>query len=205
MKKFIGIYRLCDIVTMISCGTAISGIILAINSRIELSIICLILSGICDVFDGVLARKRKNSIQQIRYGEQLDSLSDIVAFGVLPVIITICNGMNNIVYYPIYIFYVLCGLIRLAYFNMLIHEDDTDKKCFLGLPITSIAIIYPIFYIICKFAYKYSSYILGLMLVVIGLLYVLKIKVKKPSIELRIVLAILGITVSILILITKCI
>ena len=60
-KKIIGFYRGCDFVTMTSTISAIVGMILAINNHIITAVSCLILSGICDAFDGVLARRRENT------------------------------------------------------------------------------------------------------------------------------------------------
>ncbi len=203
-KKIIGYYRSCDIVTMTSTISAVIGMILAINNHIITAVSCLILSGICDAFDGILARRRENTKDQTTYGEELDSLSDMIAFGILPVIITICDGINKIWFYPIFIFYVLCGLIRLAYFNMLAQKEDTDKSYFIGIPITSITIIYPIFYIAFRLTKVcFSEYIMLGMLFITGIFYVVKIKVKKPDLKIKTVLAILGIIIIVVFTIWK--
>lgn len=198
-KKIIGFYRSCDFVTMMSTVSAVVGIILAINCQITAAVSCLILSGICDAFDGVLARRRKNTEDETTYGEELDSLSDVMAFGILPAVISICDGMNKIWCYPFIVFYVLCGLIRLAYFNMLAQKDDTDRSMFIGIPITSITIIYPIFYIIFKILFRtsISNHIMIGMLFITGLLYIVRIKVKKPDSTIRTALTILGVIVII--------
>lgn len=194
-KKIVGFYRGCDFVTMSSTIFAVVGMILAINGQITFAVSCLILSGICDAFDGVLARRRENTKDQTVYGEELDSLSDVMAFGVLPAIISLCDGLNEIWFYPILVFYVLCGLIRLAYFNMLAQKDGTDKGTFIGIPITAITIIYPVFYILFRILFKVSfwKYIFAGMLFVTGLLFILKIRVKKPDAKIKFGLAIVGI------------
>lgn len=198
-KKIIGYYRSCDIVTMLSTVFAITGIILAINHHIITAVSCLILCGICDAFDGVLARRRENTKDETIYGEELDSLSDMMAFGVLPIMITICDGMNKICYYPIFIFYILCGLIRLAYFNMLAQKKDTDKNHFIGIPITSITIIYPIFYIAFRLTkVDFSELIMVGMLFVTGICYIIRIKVKKPDSKIKAVLAVIGLIIVIM-------
>lgn len=197
-KKIIGFYRGCDFVTMASTISAIVGMIFAINNHIITAVSCLILSGICDAFDGVLARRRENTKDQTTYGEELDSLSDVMAFGVLPVIITVCDCGNKLWFYPVFVFYVLCGLIRLAYFNMLAQKNDTDKSCFIGIPITAITIIYPIFYIAFRLTgVPFSEYIMLGMLFITGILYVVRIKVKKPDSIAKTVLAVLGVFIII--------
>lgn len=200
MKKIIiGFYRSCDFVTMMSTISAIVGMILAFNHQITAAVSCLILSGICDAFDGVLARRRENTKDETTYGEEMDSLSDVIAFGVLPVVIMLCDGLNEIWCYPFFVLYVLCGLIRLAYFNMLAQKNDTDKSTFIGIPITSITIVYPVFYIIFKIIFKswISNYIMLGMLFITGILYVVRIKVKKPDSIAKAVLTVLGIVVII--------
>ncbi|MBR3153290.1 MAG: CDP-alcohol phosphatidyltransferase family protein [Clostridia bacterium] len=196
-KKIIGFYRSCDFVTMMSTISAIVGMIFAFNGQITAAVSCLILSGICDAFDGVLARRRENTKDETTYGEELDSLSDMMAFGVLPVIILLCDGLNEAWCYPFFVFYVLCGLIRLAYFNMLAQKKDTDKSMFIGIPITSITIVYPIFYIIFKIIFRtwFSNYVMMGMLFLTGILYVVRIKVKKPDSIMKTVLTILGVVV----------
>ena len=150
MRKIIGYYRKCDILTM--CGTflAFIGIILAINDHFTFSAFCLFLCCVCDGFDGKLARMKRYKKEQKVYGAQLDSLSDVICFGVFPAILTslICN---NIYVYIISAIYMLCGLVRLAYFNTLDIMPKSKKNVFIGVPITTVAIIYPIILFIIRF------------------------------------------------------
>lgn len=88
-KKFIGFYRDCDLLTMTGTCMALLGCVFAINGNRLIPIFLLILSGICDGFDGKLARRHKSTEEQSTYGVQLDSLSDLIAFGVFPLVLTI--------------------------------------------------------------------------------------------------------------------
>ena len=55
-------------------------------------------SGFCDMFDGIVARTKKDRTdEEKRFGIQLDSLSDIVCFGVLPFVIGVCSGARGVV------------------------------------------------------------------------------------------------------------
>ena len=77
-KKFIGFYRDCDLLTMTGTCMALLGCVFAINGNRLIPIFLLILSGICDGFDGKLARRHKSTEEQSTYGVQLDSLSDLI-------------------------------------------------------------------------------------------------------------------------------
>lgn len=195
MKKIIiGIYRDCDFVTMLSSTFGIIGIICALNGYINFAIFSLIMSGICDSFDGILARKHNNTTKEMIYGCEMDSLSDIVCFGVLPVVISISDGINSLWINIIYIIYILSGLIRLAYYNTLYHVDEDSKGYFIGVPITSVAIIYPIIWVIFRMnKLIYSNIVVALMFLALSILYIIRIKIKKIDKKSKTILAILGI------------
>lgn len=89
------------------------------------------MSGLLDTFDGKVARTKKNRTEdQKRFGIQIDSLCDIVCFGVCPVIICWFSGMQTPWEVSILIFYCLAGLIRLAYYNVMEEkrQQETDEK-----------------------------------------------------------------------------
>ena len=182
MRKIIGYYRKCDILTM--CGTflAFIGIILAINDHFTFSAFCLFLCCVCDGFDGKLARMKRYKKEQKVYGAQLDSLSDVICFGVFPAILTslICN---NIYVYIISAIYMLCGLVRLAYFNTLDIMPKSKKNVFIGVPITTVAIIYPIILFIIRFInFNILKIVMPIILLILSISYILNIEFKKPDI-----------------------
>lgn len=88
MNKIIGYYRKCDLLTMLGTLFSFIGILLAVSEHYTIACLCMAVSGICDAFDGTLARKHKYTKQQQTYGVQLDSLSDVICFGVFPAILT---------------------------------------------------------------------------------------------------------------------
>lgn len=205
MKKPIGIYRKCDFVTM--CGTcfAIVGIILAINKLSLYAIFCLIISAICDAFDGIVARKSKSLKEQIAYGVELDSLSDAISFGILPMVIVLSLIEANIFAYIISVFFCLAGVIRLAYFNMLAITNQSTGKEFIGLPITASAIILPISYFIINiFSINYINIIYPIVLLITGLLYISPFKLRKPTIKEKVFLSILGIITIVISILKIC-
>lgn len=81
----IGFYDYTVILTYLSLLSAVTGIGLAVARHPLLAILCLMFSGLCDMFDGRVARTKKNrTAEQKGFGIQIDSLCDIVAFGILP-------------------------------------------------------------------------------------------------------------------------
>jgi len=202
--KFIGVYRKCDFVTMLGTCFAVTGIIFAYNLKTTFAVFCLIFAAICDAFDGVVARRFKSLKEQEIYGVELDSLSDAISFGVLPMMIVLNIATHNLLTYIISIFFVLCGVIRLAYFNMLTTTKKSTGKEFIGLPITASAIILPTVYFISFLVKaKYRSIIFPVTLLITGILYILPFKLKKLSNREKIALAIFGIIAIIICLVMK--
>lgn len=112
-------------------------------SYLRYSLIFLILAGVCDMFDGKVARMCKRTNQEKEFGIQIDSLADTVNFVCLPVIIMLSLGMHSIIDIIAYILLILCGISRLGFFNIIATTDE-PVKYYSGLPVTTTAIIYPI-------------------------------------------------------------
>lgn len=202
----IGYYDYTVWLTYLGFISGVFGIINAFGGHSFVAIICLMFSGLCDMFDGKVARtKEKRTKDEKTFGMQIDSLSDLVCFGVLPAAITFGLGMNRIYFFTIIIFYPLAALIRLAYFNMLEinRNSDSSVKFYTGLPVTSSALIFPFIYIFRNFLGKYFILIYGLTLLIVGLLFISKIKIKKPRIKTMILFILLGVVEIILIITIK--
>ena len=171
----LGVYDYTVILTYISLWISIGGMMLSLNGHLDLAVLCLALSGLCDMFDGKIARTKKDRTEiEKRFGIQIDSLCDIVCFGVGPAIICYCMGMNGIVGVLILMFYVLAGLIRLAWFNV-------TEECSQGLPITSMSIALPILVVLRPFLHCDFRIALHAMVLLVGLLFVMDFKLKKPG------------------------
>ena len=85
----IGFYNYSVIVTYIGVALSVSGMALASTGQFKFAILCLALAGACDTFDGKIARAMKNRTKEMEiFGIQIDSLCDMVCFGVTPVIIS---------------------------------------------------------------------------------------------------------------------
>ena len=149
MLKFIGFYDYTVILTYVSALTALFGVFMAIQGRPLAGIVCLLVSGCCDMFDGQIARTKKDRTEQEKkFGIQIDSLSDVIAFGVLPAAIGYALGMTEWYYMIILGMYMLAALIRLAYFNVSEEERQSKtsekRKSYEGLPVPNCAIGLPL-------------------------------------------------------------
>jgi CDP-diacylglycerol--serine O-phosphatidyltransferase len=202
----IGFYDYTVVLTYLGFASGVFGIIMAISGHTFGAILALMFSGLCDMFDGKVARtKKKRSKEEKSFGIQLDSLSDLVCFGILPAVIGYQIGINKSYLVPLIILFPLAGLIRLAYFNMLetMRNGDGPVKEYVGLPITSSALIFPFIFIFRKFLGRYFVLLYGIALFVIGALFISKIKIKKPQTKQMILFIIIGVIEVLLIILVK--
>ena len=91
----IGFYDYTVVLTYLSLMSGATGIMLCLNGigHPYLGMFFLLFSGLCDTFDGKVARTKKNRTEQMKnFGIQIDSLSDLVAFA-LPVSEFPCSAM----------------------------------------------------------------------------------------------------------------
>ena len=170
-----------------------------VSSHPDYAIICLMVSGLCDMFDGKVARTKKDRTEsEKKFGIQIDSLCDAVCFGVLPSVIGYSIGMRDWVDLPILVLFPLCAIIRLAYFN--VAEEDRQKKTsenrkvYEGLPVTSVALILPLLYSFHKDIGDWFPEVYGGALLVIAIAFITRFKVKKPS--MRSMLCFIGVGVG---------
>ncbi len=188
-RYFVGFYHYGVILTYISVIAGIVGIALSVSVNPFWGVVCLLISGLCDAFDGAVASTRKERTQTDKsFGSQIDSLSDLIAFGVAPVFIGFGMGLREWYYWPLFSVFVLCALIRLAYYNVT-EEMRTEGKrvSFEGLPVTNVAVALPIFYLIASMFTEISPLTLKLIMVaayaVIAFLFVFRFRMPKAGIR----------------------
>lgn len=205
----IGIYDYTVVLTYLSLLSAGTGIVVALSGHGHpfLGIFFLLFCGLCDAFDGKVASTKKNRTDMERkFGIQIDSLSDLIAFGVLPACIgaafirvslafgNILNGngawysiLFRVLVFGILILYILTAMIRLAYFNVTEEERQStetgSRKFYLGLPVTSASLIFPT---VALFQYLIPAdltWIYIVAVIVTGVLFVTPFKLKKLGLK----------------------
>lgn len=195
----IGFYDYTVWMTYASLVSSVAGIFCACAGHPRWALACLALSGLLDAFDGKVARTKKDRTEAERsFGVQIDSLCDMVCFGVLPVVIAYHLGMHTVVGMVILALYCLAGLVRLAWFNVTADAPPREdgKKYYQGLPITSVAVILPVFYAIGTLAPKAFLFGLPVVMLVTGLLFILRFPFRKPTTaELLALIALVGLVI----------
>ena len=189
MLKFLGVYDYTVILTYLSLVSAVIGMTLASAGRFTAAVLCLLLSGFCDAFDGTIARMKKNRTDDEKaFGIQLDSLCDVVSFGVFPAMLCYHLGVQGILGRVILCVYCICGVIRLAFFNVQEAKrqqvEEGSGKNYRGLPITSASMAIPLTYC-ARYFLMGSSFVILLHAVValMAFLFILDFRVPKPDIK----------------------
>lgn len=223
----IGIFDYTVILTYLSLISATAGIVFTLNDAGHpyIGVMFLMFSALCDAFDGKVARTKKNrSETEKRFGIQIDSLSDMVAFGVLPACIGVALYRVSSKYNAIHIsnttaltaiegmgmlaiifIYVLAALIRLAYFNVTEEERQSSqaggRSHYIGLPVTSAGLIFPTLLLV-QYTVQYfvksfdiTPIYFGVMLLT-GIAFVSKFKMKKLGLKSILLLVAIGILES---------
>ena len=205
----IGFYNYTVILTYISLLISAVGIGFAVTGDPFTALFCLLASGICDMFDGKIARTRKKSTEEEkRFGIQLDSLCDIVCFGVLPASVAISMTStaalcDRIAVWAVSGLYVLCALIRLAYFNV---TEETRQATeggrrthFMGVPVTTAAVIFPLFYALSVLApAPLAPWLYPAVILITAVAFITPVKVRKSHTVGLAVLGLIGLLEAVL-------
>jgi len=133
-----GIYALPNAITLSALFSAFYAIVMAINGRFEVACVAIFAAAILDSLDGRVARMTNT---QSAFGEQMDSLSDMVAFGAAPALIVYMwalKDMGKPGWIPAFV-YIAGAALRLARFN--VNIGVVDKRYFQGLPSPAAAAI----------------------------------------------------------------
>lgn len=196
-KKMLGFYDYTVVLTYCGMLSAFLGVLYVINERYSAAIFCLMLAGICDMFDGAVASTKKRTDREKVFGIQIDSLSDLISFGVLPGIFVYMVSDKNVFAGLAASIFLLCALIRLAYFNVLEEErqrmTEEKRKSYLGIPVTTIAVVLPVIYLLYDWKLYKSKICFVILLILMAIGYLSPIEIKKPGIAGKISMMILGI------------
>ena len=130
-KRRKGIYILPNLVTLAALFGGFYSIVMAMNGRFDMAAIGVFCAMVLDSLDGRVARMTNT---QSAFGEQMDSLSDMVSFGAAPALISYewaLRGLGRWGWIAAFV-YCACAALRLARFN--VNTAVVDKRYFQGLP-----------------------------------------------------------------------
>jgi len=136
MRK--GIYILPNLITICSMFAGFYSIVAAFNSDYERAAWAIMIASIFDVLDGWVARLTHTAT---RFGIEIDSLSDVISFGVAPGILVYTWTLSSFgkIGWLGSFFLVACAALRLARFN--VQMGGAEKKHFTGLPTPASALV----------------------------------------------------------------
>ena len=137
-KRRKGIYILPNLVTLAALFGGFYSIVMAMNGRFDMAAIGVFCAMVLDSLDGRVARMTNT---QSAFGEQMDSLSDMVSFGAAPALISYewaLRGLGRWGWIAAFV-YCACAALRLARFN--VNTGVVDKRYFQGLPSPAAAAI----------------------------------------------------------------
>lgn len=179
MKLFLGYYNKSVILTYIGAAAAVLGMALSFVGKMKYAILCLIVCGVADLFDGMIARRCKRTDEEKEFGIQIDSLTDMVSFAVFPVVISFAMGNTQWYHILICVLYVLAAITRLGFFNVST-SVSAETKFYTGLPVTFASLIVVAGFIIGKL-FGIAGVIMPVSLFVTAVLFIVKIKIAKPK------------------------
>ena len=224
----IGFYNYTVFLTYLSLLSASMGIFVSLNGQGHpyVGVFFLLFCGLCDAFDGKVARMKKDrSETEQKFGIQIDSLSDVVAFGVLPACIGVAMVRKSIyisnlkdlkngtvisvitsAMFMVFALYVLSAMIRLAYFNVTEEErqqtEDGTLKYYTGVPVTTAALVFPAVLLI-QYVTRLDLTLLYMVTeILMGFAFLSNFKIKKPG--MKGVLVMVGIGVAEVLLLFLC-
>ncbi len=136
MRK--GIYILPNLITLLSMFSGFYSIVAAFNSNYEGAAWAILIASIFDVLDGWVARLTHTTT---RFGIEIDSLADVISFGVAPGILAYTWTLSSFgrIGWLGSFFLVACAALRLARFN--VQMGSAEKKHFTGLPTPASALV----------------------------------------------------------------
>jgi CDP-diacylglycerol--serine O-phosphatidyltransferase len=149
-------FVLADLITLVNAGCGMAAVLLCLNhvsgerTPYFWAVFILIPSAIVfDLLDGYVARRQS---RHSALGADLDSLSDIVSFGVAPAALGFALGLRGLWDGIILVYFVACGISRLARFNITaarLADEKGKVRYYEGTPITSSIVLVAILGIAC--------------------------------------------------------
>ena len=192
----IGFYDYTVILTYLGLLSACCGIFEVLSGHFQAAVLWLMAAGVCDMFDGTVAKTKERTAAEKTFGIQIDSLSDLVSFGVLPALFVYEINDRHWAAGIFAALYILAGLIRLAYFNVLESERQQEhpeqKSGFLGVPITTICVLLPAVYLLYDYQIFRNTVFFTVLLIATGTGFLTPVELKKPDAVGKIALIVIG-------------
>ena len=168
-----------NILTLIGVCIGLSSIKFALDSKYEIAVIAIFFAALIDGLDGRIARLIKATS---KVGKELDSLTDVISFGVAPAFIMYFWSLNNLGKFGwlLCLIYVVCVTLRLARFNVHSNEETSWKDNFFeGVPSPAggILVLMPLIYSLSELKFLNINYnfIVPVFFILVSLLLISKV------------------------------
>jgi len=115
-------------------------VLFSFHDQFYAAVMCLMFSGLVDLFDGFFAKRLKRTEEASAAGPALDSLVDVCAFGFAPAVFAYCFGLQGPLSVALLIAFMGVNALRLAYFDRVGLTGNT----FTGMPVTYTALLVPL-------------------------------------------------------------
>jgi len=168
-----------NILTLVGVCIGLTSIKFAFDGKYELSVIAVIVAGVIDGLDGRIARLIKATS---KVGKELDSLTDVISFGVAPAFIMYFWSLSEIgrLGWLISLIYVICVALRLARFNVSSGGESSWKDNFFeGIPSPAggILVLMPLIYSFSEIQFFNPNYkiVVPILFITISILLISKI------------------------------
>ena len=167
IRKFIAI---SDVISLLNMSCGFLSVLCSMNHHLELAALLMIFAIMFDSVDGWVARKT-NRQDTLGFGKNIDSLSDVISFGLAPAIFVYSTiNTTSTIIQPIVIlislFIVICGVLRLTRYNVI--ADLIETKNFIGFPIPGIAFLLATYYL----SGLYNIYIALILSLIVSLIMI---------------------------------
>ena len=205
--KLVGYYNRSVYLTYLGLASSVLGMTLAVKGRVEAALSCLLFSGLCDMFDGMVAQHTPRSEAEKKFGIQIDSLCDVICFCAFPALMSYTLGAQSVWALLSMAFFVTCGVIRLGYFNVQeeMRQQQTSEKrtSYRGLPVTTTALIFP--FAVVAFYYLGASpeWAMPLLMAAVGVAFVADMAVVKPQGKAKLLLLGAGVLIFVGVLLSR--
>ncbi len=173
--KIYHLLKLADFFTIGNLFLGICSIFFAVNQHMTAAATALLIAVFFDWLDGKIARLSTQTELQKLFGKELDSLADIVSFGVAPAVFGFALGLQQWWQVVILLIFVAAGMLRLARFNV-----TENKGYYEGVPITVNGILFPVVYAVYSyFPSNFNLYYLTALYAVMAFAMLSAYTVKK--------------------------
>ncbi len=179
MKNDVPYNRLANIFSLVNLILGFLSVISSFKSQFFIASWAILLSVFFDGLDGQLARMNHHSNQ---FGRELDSLADLVSFGVAPSVLgyTLIYEKSHFWVVGVLSIYLICAVLRLARYNLTPKEELSN--CFVGLPVTMSGGILGFLILLYLNSVQYFPKY-GFLFLMLGLSFLMISKIKYPNLN----------------------